>query len=180
MANLRSILRGAGVLALAMLLSGTAAITAEVTVTLYRSTPNGPGEQIGMVTALDTAKGLKLIPNLSGLSEGAHGFHVHQKANCGPAEKDGATVPSLAAGGHFDPKGTGRHAGPNGDGHLGDLPILIVDAQGRATRSSFAPRLKTSDIRGRAMMIHAGGDNYSDKPKALGGGGKRVACGIIN
>jgi Cu-Zn family superoxide dismutase len=30
------------------------------------------------------------------------------------------------------------------------------------------------------MMIHAGGDNYSDKPKALGGGGKRVACGIIN
>lgn len=180
MANLRSILRGAGALALATVLSATAAIAAEVTVTLYRSTPNGPGEQIGMVTALDTAKGLKLMPNLSGLSEGAHGFHVHQKPNCGPAEKNGATVPSLAAGGHFDPKGTGRHAGPNGDGHLGDLPILIVDAQGRATRSSFAPRLKTSDIRGRAMMIHAGGDTYSDKPKALGGGGKRMACGIIN
>jgi len=28
-------------------------------------------------------------------------------------------------------------------------------------------------------MIHAGGDNYTDEP-ALGGGGARVACGVIN
>ena len=27
-------------------------------------------------------------------------------------------------------------------------------------------------------MIHSGGDNYSDEPK-LGGGGARVACGVI-
>ena len=27
-------------------------------------------------------------------------------------------------------------------------------------------------------MIHAGGDNYSDHPEALGGGGARVACGV--
>lgn len=180
MMKLRSTLMVAGAMTLATMVSSTAASAAEITVTLYRSTPNGPGEQIGLVTALDTAKGLKLMPNLSGLSEGAHGFHIHQNPNCGAAEKNGVTVPSLAAGGHYDPKGTGRHAGPNGDGHLGDLPILIVDSSGRATRSSFAPRLKTSDIRGRAMMIHAGGDNYSDTPKALGGGGKRVACGIIN
>jgi Cu-Zn family superoxide dismutase len=28
-------------------------------------------------------------------------------------------------------------------------------------------------------MIHAGGDNYADKPKKLGGGGERIACAVI-
>jgi len=28
-------------------------------------------------------------------------------------------------------------------------------------------------------MIHAGSDNYADEPKPLGGGGSRVACGVI-
>ena len=42
-----------------------------------------------------------------------------------------------------------------------------------------ANRLKVADVKGRALMIHAGGDNYSDQPKPLGGGGARVACGVI-
>lgn len=28
-------------------------------------------------------------------------------------------------------------------------------------------------------MVHEGGDNYSDDPKPLGGGGARVACGVV-
>jgi superoxide dismutase, Cu-Zn family len=28
-------------------------------------------------------------------------------------------------------------------------------------------------------MIHAGGDNYADQPQPLGGGGARIACGVI-
>ena len=43
----------------------------------------------------------------------------------------------------------------------------------------LAPRIKLSEIKGRSLMIHAGGDNYSDDPKPLGGGGARVACGVI-
>lgn len=89
-------------------------------------------------------------------------------------------VPGLAAGGHYDPGKTGRHEGPSGKGHLGDLPQLMVDAAGNARRVSWAPRLKTSDIRGRALMIHAGPDNYQDVPKVLGGGGARVACGVAH
>jgi Cu-Zn family superoxide dismutase len=42
-----------------------------------------------------------------------------------------------------------------------------------------APRLKVADAEGRALMIHAGGDNYSDQPKPLGGGGARIACGVV-
>jgi Cu-Zn family superoxide dismutase len=42
----------------------------------------------------------------------------------------------------------------------------------------LAPRLKVRDVKNRALMIHAGGDNYSDQPAALGGGGARIACGV--
>ncbi len=41
------------------------------------------------------------------------------------------------------------------------------------------PRLTAKEIRERSVVIHAGGDNYQDTPKALGGGGKRIACGVI-
>jgi Cu-Zn family superoxide dismutase len=40
-----------------------------------------------------------------------------------------------------------------------------------------APRLSTADLRGRALIVHAGGDTYRDVPP-LGGGGARIACGI--
>jgi len=43
----------------------------------------------------------------------------------------------------------------------------------------LAPRLKLADVQGRAIMVHAGGDNYSDEPQPLGGGGERIACGVI-
>ena len=85
----------------------------------------------------------------------------------------------LAAGGHFDPAKAGRHEGPKGQGHLGDLPILVVDKSGIAKKSVTVPRLSVADLWGRAIVIHAGGDNYADQPKALGGGGARVACATI-
>ncbi len=152
---------------------------ASVHVTMRQVDSGGVSNIIGIIELQDTAKGLKIWPNLRGLSQGQHGTHVHQNPNCATAEKDGKMVPGLAAGGHFDPNSTGRHEGPTGQGHLGDLPVLYVDAAGRATRSSWAPRLKTADLAGRAITIHAGGDNYSDNPKKLGGEGARVACGVV-
>jgi Cu-Zn family superoxide dismutase len=44
----------------------------------------------------------------------------------------------------------------------------------------LAPRLKLADVRKRSLMVHAGGDNHSDHPASLGGGGVRVACGAIS
>lgn len=167
------------VLFLGVVASAGSASAASLHVTMRQVDANGVGDIVGLVVFQDTAKGLKIMPNLSGLSEGQHGFHVHENPDCGPMEKDGAMVPGLAAGGHFDPENSGRHEGPKGQGHLGDLPVLHVDAAGRATRSMWAPRLTTNDLRGRAIVIHAGGDNYSDDPAKLGGGGARVACGLV-
>ncbi|PIW29617.1 MAG: superoxide dismutase [Cu-Zn] SodC2 [Rhodospirillales bacterium CG15_BIG_FIL_POST_REV_8_21_14_020_66_15] len=165
--------------ALAAVALTTAAQAASVTVTIHRTAETGVGPILGTVEFQDTVRGLRIAPNLSGLTEGQHGFHVHENPDCAHMEKDGKHVPGLAAGGHYDPAKTGRHLGPDGDGHLGDLPVLYVDADGTATRESVAPRLKTSDLAGRSIMIHAGGDTYSDSPAPLGGGGARAACGVV-
>lgn len=82
--------------------------------------------------------------------------------------------------GHLDPQNTGKHEGPEGAGHLGDLPALVVNNDGKATDAVIAPRLKSLDeIKDKALMVHVGGDNMSDQPKPLGGGGERYACGVI-
>lgn len=140
----------------------------QVTAMIY--TADGTQNSLGKVTFRDTAYGLLIIPQLTALPPGLHGFHVHQHANCNDH--------GMAAGGHYDPKQTNSHQGPYGEGHLGDLPILYVDAQGLANTQTLAPRLKTSDLKNMTAMVHAGGDNYSDKPP-LGGGGARIACGVI-
>jgi superoxide dismutase, Cu-Zn family len=139
----------------------------------------GKVKEIGTVAASDSAYGLLLKPNLTDLPPGLHGFHVHQNASCESDMKDGKMTAGAKAGGHFDPKKTEKHEGPYGEGHLGDLPGLYVNQDGKATTPVLAPRLKVSDLKGHSLMIHKGGDNYSDQPEKLGGGGARIACGVI-
>lgn len=140
---------------------------------------NGVVASIGSVAVTETKYGLVFTPALTGLPAGLHGFHVHENASCDAKEKDGKKTPALAAGGHFDPAKSGRHGTPWGDGHLGDLPPLFVGADGKSTQAVLAPRLKLVDLAGRSLMIHAGGDNHADHPVMLGGGGARVACGVM-
>ena len=74
------------------------------------------------------------------------------------------TVPQLG-------EAKGQREGAAGSGKrlriLGDAPLQIVEG------------LRARDLKGHALMVHEGGDNYSDEPKPLGGGGARVACGVI-
>jgi superoxide dismutase, Cu-Zn family len=158
----------------------TSAWAAETVVDMYALTPAGTGAKIGTISVSETAYGTLFTPALSGLTEGLHGFHVHANGSCGAAEKDGKMVPGLAAGGHYDPAETKSHKGPyDSNGHLGDLPVLYADPAGMATHPVLAPRIHLSELKGHALIIHQGGDNYSDIPKALGGGGARVACGVV-
>lgn len=166
-------------IAAAGLLASTLAFSAEVTVTLNTAEKQGDGAALGSVRIAETPYGLAFYPQLKGLPPGLHGFHVHEKPSCAPAEANGAVVPAGGAGGHLDPQGTKKHGEPWGDGHLGDLPPLYVAADGTATAPVLAPRLKLADVKQRALMVHAGGDNHADHPAPLGGGGARVACGVI-
>jgi Cu-Zn family superoxide dismutase len=156
-----------------------AAAPVELHATMNMLTDAGVGAPAGTVTITENSHGLVFTPALTGLPPGLHGFHVHEVGNCEAAQKDGKMAAGMAAGGHYDPKSSKHHGQPWGDGHLGDLPALYVDNAGAATSPVLAPRLKLADVKGRALMIHAGGDNYADKPAALGGGGARVVCGMI-
>ncbi|WP_397475362.1 superoxide dismutase [Cu-Zn] SodC [Pusillimonas sp.] len=153
---------------------------ADVKVTLHQVTPEGVLDEVGQVAVSESGHGLVFTPNLKGLEPGVHGFHVHENPNCDPHEHDGKMMPAGAAGGHYDPEGSKKHGSPWGDGHLGDLPALYVDAEGNAQLPVLAPRLTQLDqIKGRSLMVHEGGDNYSDHPLPLGGGGGRMACGVM-
>ncbi|ANF82631.1 superoxide dismutase [Acinetobacter sp. NCu2D-2] len=148
------------------------------TVTINAVSANGIGQSIGTLQMFDSAEGLVIQTNLRNLPSGPHGFHVHEKGSCAPAMKDGKMGAALAAGGHYNPTNAKNHGTPL-TGHLGDLPALLVAIDGTAKVNVIAPRLKLADVKGRAIMIHAGGDNYADDPKPLGGGGDRIACGVI-
>lgn len=149
-------------------------ILASTSIPMYMVAKKGHGANIGTVTISETRYGLLFTPNLHGLTPGLHGFHIHANPSC---DNNG-----MAAGGHFI--GAGRideHDGPYSQkGHIGDLPPIYVNKNGIASLPVLAPNLKLiSQITNHALMVHVFGDNYSDKPEKLGGGGARMACGII-
>jgi Cu-Zn family superoxide dismutase len=164
-----------------VLISAGATKAADLTATMYRIDTRGTGEAVGTVTISSGGGGAVFTTDLEGLPAGRHGFHVHANGDCGPGPNDaGLVVAGGAAGGHRDPEGTKRHLGPEGHGHLGDLPVLRVRVDSTAREELTAPRIKDlGAVRGRALVIHAGGDNYADEPRPLGGGGARIACGVI-
>lgn len=139
----------------------------------------GVHKSIGTVTvSAASGGGVTFKPQLKGLPAGDRGFHVHQNADCGPKEKDGKMVAGEAAGPHWDPDKSGKHAGPKGGGHRGDLPTLTVAPDGSATKAVTAPNLKLADLAGKSLVIHSGSDTYSEPPPN-GGGAERIACGVI-
>jgi Cu-Zn family superoxide dismutase len=152
---------------------------ADITVPMQTVDEKGTGTSVGQVVISETPYGLVFTPSLTGLPQGLHGFHVHENPSCASKEQNGKMTAAMAAGGHYDPAGTKQHGLPWGNGHLGDLPALYVDAKGNANNPVLAPRLKMNDVKGRSLMVHAGGDNHSDHPATLGGGGARIACGVI-
>lgn len=155
-----------------MLLLLVFSVTAKATVAVVMHSTVYPKQVLGTITFKNTPFGLLITPDMKGLKPGLHGFHIHEKPDCGHS--------GHSAGGHFDPENTGQHLGPfNAKGHLGDLPALYVSSTGVANHTILAPRLKEHDLYGHAIMIHAGGDNYADQPAKLGGGGKRIGCAVV-
>jgi Cu-Zn family superoxide dismutase len=168
------------VLGAVLLLAGTTvAAPKPAKVTINQIDVKGVGKSLGTITIKETKEGLELQTNLKGLPPGEHGFHMHEKGSCDPADKDGVMTAGQSAGAHYDPAATKAHKGPGGGGHAGDLPKLEVSEKGVAKDKLKVAGLKMEDVSGRALMIHEGGDNYADAPKPLGGGGARIACGVI-
>ncbi|MDM0011791.1 superoxide dismutase family protein [Variovorax sp. J22P168] len=134
-----------------------------------------PNPTMGRVsfTALD--HGVRVKGEVRGLQPGTeHGFHIHEKGDCG---NNGD-----ASGGHFNPAGGthGKFAAPGS--HAGELPSLVADAAGVARFSVDVHTLSLTEgaannVIGRAVVVHRDRDDFTTQP--AGNSGPRIACGVI-
>lgn len=126
-------------------------------------------EKDGMVTMVGT---------VTGLEEGEHAIHIHEKADC--SAEDGTS-----AGGHWNPTGQPHGAwGDAGGYHKGDIGNLTANANGRATITKTTDEWcigcgdETKDILGKSIIVHIGADDLKTQPTGAAGG--RIGCaGII-
>jgi Cu-Zn family superoxide dismutase len=116
---------------------------------------------------------VRVTVDLTGVPPGVHGFHIHDKGDCGDNGN--------AAGGHFNPAAT-AHGAPAADPHhAGDFGNVTADSDGRV-RSEFTTRSITvaagpNSAVGHAVILHANPDDLVTQPTGNAGG--RIACGIV-
>lgn len=168
---------------LGLALGQTVPASTPLTATANIITPEG--QAVGTATFTQQGGGVTLKVQVSGLTPGNHGMHVHEFGRCVPGI-DPATntiVPFGGAGGHFDPGMTGNHATPNTDnmeGHGGDLPMLVVGADGTGNLEVTTVKLSLEGEKGilnRSLVIHAQPDDFTSDPS--GKTGPRERCGVI-
>ena len=162
----------------ALLIGRQATTTQAVDMRGYAQINDSTGRPVGMATFVENAAGdLTVTVEASGLTPGKHGLHVHTTGSCvGPD--------FTSAGGHFNPMNR-RHGLQTSDGaHGGDLPNLMIGADGRGRFSMTVASMKLSagvlslmDPDGSAIVIHAAEDD--GMTDATGNSGARIACGVI-
>ena len=127
---------------------------------------------------------VEVVARISGppevLTPGAHGMHIHENGACDP--------PAFAtAGGHFDPGpfGNSTPVDTNHPYHMGDIPNLIVNKNGKGflrhttSRITLSPGpLSVFDANGSVVIVHLNPDRGITGVTGASGG-PRIACGII-
>ena len=106
---------------------------------------------------------LLFTPALNGLPPACTGFTSTKIRPVMLQRKRVKPVPALAAGGHFDPQVQKFMPVPYAGRPFGRFAGTVCDPDdGKATTQVLAPRLKKlREIKGHAIMVHAGGDNHS-------------------
>jgi Cu-Zn family superoxide dismutase len=127
----------------------------------------------GLVTFTKVDGGVKIVADVTGLTPGSHGFHIHEFGDC-------SAVDATSAGGHFNPHHV-QHGAPDAPAHhAGDFGNLEADASGKAhyERVDTTITLDGADsIVGHGMIVHEKVDDLKTQP--TGNAGARVACGVI-
>ncbi len=118
---------------------------------------------------------VKLVVSLANASAGEHAVHIHATGDC--SAPDGTS-----AGGHWNPTGVAHGKWGEGEFHLGDIGNMTVDDQGmgKIELTTNLWEMNTGsdiDIVGKAIIVHAGADDFVSQPS--GNAGARIGCGVI-
>lgn len=151
------------------------------------------GAQVGKVRFDGNRHDTVVKVTIDGVAVGLdafHGLHIHANdsaASCDPAAASG---PFTNVGGHWNPSAAVHGA------HAGDLPSILVLADGSGSARSVTGRFDPGEVVGRAVILHAAPDNFANIPSryvtgappvagadaataGTGDAGGRIACGII-
>lgn len=145
------------------------AVTSAVAVLL----PTKGSEVKGTIHFTKAEGGIRVEGEVTGLTPGKHGFHVHEFGDITSAD-------GTSAGGHFNPTGE-QHGGPEADQrHAGDFGNIEADQSGTAKVNFVDKKISfegASSILGRGLVVHAKADDLKSQPSGEAGG--RVAVGVI-
>jgi superoxide dismutase, Cu-Zn family len=135
--------------------------------------PTKDSKVSGVVTFTVKGDMVEISGEVTGLTPGKHGFHVHELGDL--SSGDGKST-----GGHFNPEGK-KHGGPDAkERHVGDLGNITADTDGKAT-IKITDKLVTlagpHSVIGRGLIVHAKADDLKTDPTGEAGG--RVAQGVI-
>jgi Cu-Zn family superoxide dismutase len=137
------------------------------------------GNQVGAVSLAQQGDTVVATGEIVGISPGPHGIHYHAVGDCDPS------TAFESAGPHFNPANE-QHGLDNPEGpHFGDLPNLIVGADGIGAISLSNVEISLVepaegylfDDDGTALVIHADEDDQITDPS--GNSGDRIACAVI-
>lgn len=127
----------------------------------------------GSVTFTKAGDDLKVVADVTGLTPGKHGFHVHEFGDCSAPD-------AASAGSHFNPAKHQHGDRAVTDRHIGDLGNLEADASGKAHLEWMDKMMKlggADSILGLAVIVHEKEDDLKSQP--VGNAGGRLACGVI-
>lgn len=118
---------------------------------------------------------VRIDADITGLTPGMHGMHVHEWGDC-------SGEGGMAAGGHFNPDGVDHGAPETATHHAGDFGNIVADADGHVVYSgtfgtgTFSLGQDKYSVLGRAIIIHEKADTYG---QPTGDAGGRLACGVV-
>jgi len=136
-------------------------------------TPTQGNNVHGTVRFTQQGDGVRVEADLTGLTPGTHGIHIHETGDC--SSPDGSS-----AGAHYNPSSM-QHGGPDASQHhMGDLGNIVADSTGAAHYDRVVGFLSlngSTTIVGRSVVVHHDADDLTSQP--AGNSGPRIACGVI-
>ena len=135
--------------------------------------PTSKGKAQGVIRFSQKGDGVEITGEITGLTPGKHGFHVHEYGDCSAPD-------ASSAGGHFNPTNMPHGAPDDPRHHVGDLGNIEANEAGKATVRMTAKGMRLTGpngIIGHALIVHAKADDLKSQPS--GDAGDRVACAVI-